>query len=94
VQFEFTSIVVYQISTTRISTEPEFVHYVTDLSRCFVKDLYILSVVSTCCLLPLSELGTVTLTVGSSTISNQLVVVLIIVRHLKSILEPSLPLRV
>ncbi len=39
--------------------------------------------------------GTVNLvTVGSSTISNQLVAGLIIVRHMKSILEQSLPLRV
>jgi hypothetical protein len=45
-------------------------------------------------LLPLPPLGTVTLTVGSSTISNQLVAGSIMVRHMKSILEPSLPLRV
>ncbi len=46
--------------------------------------------------LPLPVLGTVisSVTVGSSTILNQLVAGLIIVRHMKSTLEPSLPLRV
>ncbi len=40
-------------------------------------------------------LGAVNLvTVGSSTISNQLVAGSVIVRHMKSTLEPSLPLRV
>jgi hypothetical protein len=39
-------------------------------------------------------LGNVTLIVGSSAISNQLVAGLIMVRHMKSILDLSLPLRV
>jgi hypothetical protein len=46
--------------------------------------------------LPLPAVGTVIslVTVGSSTILNQLVTGSIIVRHIKSILEPSCPLRV
>ncbi len=46
--------------------------------------------------LPLPAGGTVVywVTVGSFTILNQLVVGLIMVRHMKSILDPSLPLRV
>ncbi len=46
--------------------------------------------------LPLPMGGTVIFwaTVGTSTILSQLVVGLIMVRHMKSILEPSLPLRV
>ena len=46
--------------------------------------------------LPLPTGGTVVTrsTVGSSTILNQLVLGLIMVMHMKSILEPSLPLRV
>ncbi len=75
--------------TSRVSTQPDFVNLLTDSIRWLIKDLFF-----DCSLFTVTFLVINCMIVGNSTTLNQLEAGLIMVRAMKSIDEPSLPLSV
>ncbi len=88
VQFELTSIVLY-VTTPWISTQPDL--FITFAMQSKLLSKILLAVSGS---LPLTVCLCNWVTMGSSTISNQLEVASIMARAMKSICELSLPLRV
>jgi hypothetical protein len=88
-QFEFSTIAVDNITTSWVSTQP---HLLTNQAICSEVLSKISSTIDDS--LPLTVIDFTLRSKGSSTISNQLVAGLIIVRAIKSMTVPSLPLRV
>ena len=95
-EFELTSIIEYNTLTMWVSAKPAFINLVDNHDRGFVKVCllslctYILLLLFFCTF----SVGDKLSVTGSSTILNQLVAGPIMVRHIKSISDPSLPLRV